>query len=338
MKKFLSRILALGILLTIVGAIVFAIGFSISGFNFSKMSSISTVDNSYKEGADAQVDNIEIIFNTSDIAVIFDENATEISIAYQTLESKNNKALTEVSVTAEAGKLTLEERAENKLYLFPIHQNPKATVTIPASREITLAASVDTGDITIAGNATLKSLKIESDTGDIYATDAVIKSLSDMSFETDTGKIKLGKFDTDTLSIEGGTGNVSIVDGIVAGKAEIELSTGDLTVISSLAAKTVEIKASSGDVLFKGNVKTESLLLDTSTGEIESDGAVIDAEEITIETSTADVELTLKGKLSDYTVLVEQSTGESNITNRTGGSRTLNINVSTGDIEIEFKE
>lgn len=338
MKKFLSRLLAFGIILTIIGAIVFAVGFSISGFNYSKMSSISVVDNIYTESADAQIDSLAILFDTTDIAVNFDENATEISITYQTLESKNKKPITSVTVSVESGKLTLKEYNENRFYLFPIKPSAKTTVTIPASRQISLFTEVDTGDVTITGNTTLKSLKINSDTGDIDTRAAVIKSLSDMSFETDTGSIKLGKIDTDTLSIDESTGDVSILEGVVANKTEIELSTGDLTVISSLAAKTVEIKASTGDVLFKGNVKTESLLLDTRTGEIESDGAVIDAEEITIETSTADVELTLKGKLSDYTVLVEQSTGESNITNRTGGSRTLNINVSTGDIEIEFKE
>lgn len=338
MKRFLSRLLAFGIILTIIGGILFAIAFSISGFNFRKMSSVTAVEHSFTESADEPINNIKIKLDTSDINVIFDENATEVSATYQTLNAKNDNVLTSIEVSVESGKLTIEETKEFKIHIFPYVSDAKATITIPSSREITLSTEVTTGDITVSGNATVKGLELKSSTGDIDMRGATIKSLSGISMETDTGWLSLGKFDTVSLSIKGNTGDVYIHDGVVTGETKIQLTTGDLTIVNSLISSKIETKASTGDVTFKGNLKASTLSIETSTGEIESDDGVVDAESIVIDTSTADVKMTLKGKLSDYTVLIDQSTGDSNISNSVGGSRTLNISVSTGDIEIDFNE
>lgn len=337
MKKFLSKLLAFGIILTLIGGIVFVIGFAISGFNFSKLSSATLVDNSYTESPDSPIDSIELYLCTSDVNVIFDETATEISVAYQTLESNNGKTLTSITASVEAGKLTLRETRDRKYHIFPSLPTAKATLKVPSSREIALSVDITTGDTTLTGNATLKSLNLHSTTGDIDTRSAALKSLSAMSFKVTTGEIRLGKFDTSTLFVKSTTGDVSILDGTVSGNSEIKTTSGDITLLAALTSDKTDIKASSGDVTVKGKLIANALTIKTTSGEIETDDGVIDAESITIDASTADIEIDLLGKREDYTITVQQTTGEANITNQAGGSKTLKIDVTTGDIEVDFK-
>ena len=337
MKKFLPKLLGIGLILILVGGIIFLCGFAASGFKFNKLSSLSVVENTFKESADQPIDTLAIYFNTSDITVVFDDNATEISIVYQTLETKNKDAFTTITPTVESGKLTLKEAFAKRVNVFPIQPKTKTTVTIPSSREITFFTETDTGDVTFIGNSAFKSFEFHSDTGYVNAKDAVIKSLSKIFFETDTGDVRLGKIDTPSLSIETDTGDIFIDEGIVSDTTLIETETGDVTVTRSLASGKTEIETNTGDVTFKGNLKTAELTIESTTGDIETDSAVIDADSIEINASTTDVEITLAGKREDYTVTIEQSTGDSNIKNQSGGSRRLNISLSTGDVEIDFK-
>lgn len=338
MKRLLSRLLTFGIIFALIGGIVFAIGFAMSGFNYEKLSSLSVVDNTYTESADSPIDSIEFFFNTSDINLIFDENATEISIVYQTLERKNKTSFTTITQSIESGKLIFKEAYAGKINIFPIQPSTKTTVTIPAAREISFFADVDTSDLTIAGNATFKSFRFNSDTGDINAKGATIKSLTSFSIETDTGDTRLGKIDATSLSIETDTGDVSIREGIILDKTIIDTDTGDVTIVGSLTSERTEIETDTGYITFKGEVKTTSLTIKSSTGDIETENAKIDAVNIEIDASTTDVEITLAGHKNDYTVIIKQTTGDSNISAQTGGTRTLNITLSTGDIEVDFKE
>lgn len=338
MKRFLSKLLALGIIFVLIGGIVFVIGFAMSGFNYDKLSSVKVVDGSFTESADAPIDKIELLFDTTDITVKFDDSASEISISYQMLADKNDKAITTITTAVDSGKLTLKEDLARKINLFPFSPSTKATVTVPASRIISLFCNVDTADITVIGSATLQSVTFKSDTGDVNTKDAIIKSLSSFSIETDTGDSRLGKIDTPSLIIETDTGRTTFTEDVVTDVAKIETDTGDITVMKSLTANRIDAELDTGNLKFKGNVKTSSLLIETNTGDIETDNAIIDAESIVINGSTGDVEVTLFGKSSDYTVTINQSTGDSNIKNQGGGSRTLNISLSTGDVEVDFKE
>jgi len=338
MKKLFSRLLALGIILVLIGGIVFVIGFAISGFNFKKLSSAKVVDGSFTESADAPIDTIELLFDTTDITVKFDDTASEISVSYQTLADRNDKAITTITAIVNSGKLTVKEECARKINLFPFTPSTQATVTVPASRVISLVSDVDTANITVIGTATLQSVVLKTDTGDVNTKDAVIKSLTSFSVETDTGDTKLGKIDTPSLSIETDTGYTKLTEDVVTDMAKFEVDTGDITVMKSLTANKIEVELDTADLKIRGNIKTSSLFIDLSTGDIETDNGVVDAESIVIDGRTGDVEMTLLGKASDYTTTINQSTGDSNIKNQVGGSRTLNISLSTGDIEIDFKE
>ena len=338
MKKLFSRLLAIGIILLIIGGIVFVIGFAISGFNYNKLSSVKVVEGSFTESADAPIDKIEILFNTTDITVKFDDLASEISVSYQTLADRNDKAITTITATVNSGKLTVKEDYARKIHLFPFTPSTQTTVTIPASRVISLVSDVDTADITVIGTATLQSVVFKTDTGDVNTKDAVIKSLTSFSIETDTGDARLGKIDTPSLSIETDTGYTALTEDVVTDVANLEVDTGDIAVMKSLTANKIQLELDTADLKIKGKIKTSSLFIDLSTGDIESDNGVIDAESIVIDGGTGDVEMTLFGKLSDYTVTINQGTGDSNIKNQGGGSRTLNITLSTGDVDVDFKE
>ena len=337
MKKLFSRLLALGIILVLIGGIVFVIGFAMSGFNLDKLSSLKVVEGSFTESADAPIDKIELLFNSTDITVKFDETASEISVVYETLTDKNDKAITTISATVESGKLTVKEACARKINIFPFSKSTKATVTIPKDRVISLISKVDTGDVTIIGTATLQEVSLTADTGDVKTKDAVIKSLTSFFMESDTGDFRLGKIDTPYLHIETDTGYTTFTEDVVADAVEIEVDTGDIRVMKSLSANKTEIEMSTADLKLFGTLKTTSLFVEFSTGDVEAEDGVIDAESIVMEGRTGDVEATLFGKLSDYTVLINQGTGHSNVKNQEGGPKRLSISLSTGDVEIDFK-
>lgn len=319
MKKSLSRLVKIGLVLTLLGGIIFVAAFAASDFNFEKMSGIVTTTETYTESDGFTANKLVLDFDTTDIKLNFDENATKISIQYNKKSTKRGDTLSYVTPSERDGTITLVETKNWKenLFLWDFKTHI-VTVTIPKERVLELVIETDTGDVTITGTGTLNGAEISTDTGDVYATRATLISTKAIKLEADTGDVKLKN--------------------LTAAGLDIETDTGDITLTDVTVSDSIILSADTGDLEIKGSLNARYLEIETDTGEFDADEAVINAEIISIKTDTGDITARIAGKLTDYEVKAKTRTGDSNITNQAGGARKLTLISSTGDIEIFFTE
>ena len=318
MKKFLSRLLAFGLIFILLGGIVFLVGFAASGWNLEKLSGITVTDTVYTESEGKNLSKLNINFNNSDVKIIFDENADAISVTYPVKTSRNGKNLTSVSIVETETTLTLREKTHwlKNLFLWDF-SDERMTVVLPAERGISLSVDTDNGDIKAEGKGTLKDMTLSTDNGDVDTTPSEITSSGKLSFDTDNGDIRIGKFDTVSLSADS--------------------DNGDITLTGGAASDKIELSTDNGDVKIKGRIAASLFTIETDNGDVETDnGGLIDAERTNIETDNGDIEIKLTGSKSDYTVSLKKDHGDSNITSQTGGSKYLSIDSDLGDIEVYF--
>lgn len=304
--------------LTLLGGLIFTIGMTAAGWDFSVMNS---VDYHHETFIEAQENTrIELDFDTNDITVFFDETATNVRVEYSEKFSKHGKALQKTTIAEINGTLRIKQ--EYQFNLTPelgFGEKSYVRVYLPANRAYALDIETDTGDVEFKGNATLTSLEIETDTGDVNLADFTIVCGGAMDVSVNTGDVFLGNFTAKSLELEASTGDISF-----NGKGVVE--------------SNVEIETSTGDVDFS-NLAGNSLRLETDTGDIESrKNTVLDFKSLHIQTSTGDVEIHLAGNESDYHVETITSTGDRYPQNHPAstGDRRLFIKTSTGDILGKF--
>lgn len=322
MKRFLARLLAIGLILILIGGVIFVIAFAASGWNFDNISGITYSSVTVTETDVGEINEIKIDFDTTDVKVNFDPEAKEVSITYPIKQNNKGMDLTTVQQRYENGMLALEEEGNSKinLYLwnFDLNNDNIITVTVPQSKIIGVDITLDTGDTAISGIGSLKYLKLETDTGDFNSENSTIAVTEKTSFKTDTGNIKLGKIDTASLYVETSTGDLHTMDVTVTDKINVECDTAYIYMNGTLTAAGIEIE--------------------TDTGDVEGKKGLLNSPNIVITTDTGDVEIKIAGKKADYTVLTHTDTGDSNITNQVSGAKQLNISTDTGDIEVYFTE
>lgn len=317
MKKIVKLLLIIGLSLTLLGGCLFLVGFGLTGFDIFALQNAQFEEKEYIENTENPVTSIALDFDTTDIKVLFDENAERVVINYPQRKNLNGKDLGNVLVVeSENGVKITEQRKITVPVLFNF-PSPVATLTLPAGRAYDLSITTDTGDLSFFGNATCSSLLLETDTGDVNTSNSTILCKGKGKIETDTGDVKLGAFDAQELSVTTDTGDVRFTSG-KANSITVTRTTGDFSLLGSLTASSLHVRSTTGDV--------------------EAKNGVIDASTITFIASTGDVQATLAGKQSDYQTVVQTDTGKSNVTSSSVGARTLNVETDTGDIHISFTE
>jgi DUF4097 and DUF4098 domain-containing protein YvlB len=298
MRKILKRFTLIGLLLTLLGGVIFLVGFAMSGFDIHKMGNIQIEEKQYSESAENPITSISLDFNLADFEILFDDDAESIFIEYPQRQTKKGKNLSKITLTETENSVTITE-TNNKFFLSAFNfVSPVVRVTLPASRTYDLSVESNTGDITILGNGTLSSLFLETSTGDTSTKRANLTCLGECEIETNTGDVYLGNFEADNLSISTDTGDIELF----------------------------------------GRLKANLLDIEVDTGDIEADDGVIDAVHIVLSADTGDIEATLLGNPSDYAIAADTDTGDSNISSSLGSSPTrwLEVETDTGDIDITF--
>ena len=318
MKKLLKIIISASLVSVLLGSTLFLCSFIAAGGDFKDMTA-STVNYQTHTGGN-DVTSIEINFERAsiDIDLIFDEDATGVTVSYPATETtKNGTLLQTVTLTENAGKITLSaKRTMADFFLFLVFSyDLKVTLTLPASSDISLDFTASTGDIAVNGEGRVKNLAFETDTGDIKVNDKITAKTA--NFEADTGDISLNAIVAETLGIEVDTGDVRLGSANVSGMADISVDTGSIYLSGRLTAERLEVESDTGDIKMK-------------------DG-IVDASKINIETDTGEVFITLAGALSDYAVIVYTDTGDSNVKGNAGGPREILVNTDTGDVRIYFE-
>jgi DUF4097 and DUF4098 domain-containing protein YvlB len=316
MKKALSIILAIGLILLLVGGIIFVITMSALGWDFNKISGISSADQTYTEAEATK--NLVIKFESTDIDVVFDETAEKISITYPQKTLKNGNKYNEITIVEKDGTLQISEKVYwYRAWLLFNFNNSKVTVRIPASRALDFSVKSDNGNICFFETGSFNSLKAETNNGNITTKPGAKISAGSTKMYTDNGDVKITNFNALSLELETDNGEIYLSDVEIAEKFTATTSNGDIELRGKLSAQKVDIE--------------------TDNGEVEAKSGLIDAKEIILSTDNGDIEATLAGKKEDYSVSIDKNhTSDSNISNNATGVRRLEIEVDNGDIEIYF--
>ncbi len=313
MKAIYKKTALFALISILLGALIFFIGFAISGFNIFNLTKIEHVEKTYSTEA-APVSRISVTSGSYDVTLRFEDGIDKISATYGEKLLPDGEVMSCLSASVEGGVLNISVIDSKKFTIWDFNSS-KLNITIPSDVNADVAVNVKSADINVIGNAILKSLDIEVSSGDVDTTAALISVNGAISVDGDTGDVELGEITAASLEIETDTGDVKL-NKITTGVLNIECDTGD-----------VEL----------GKITAESIRIETDTGDVECDGGVIEASSITVTTDTGDVELTLSGSELDYTVKAYTATGSSNVSDRIGGEKTLTVRLSTGDIRIKFE-
>ena len=342
MKKFLKKICILGLVLSLLGGVLFFVGFAASGFDIHALSNVQVIQEEYKESAENEITSITLSLNTSDFTVNFDENATGVSISYPRLQSKKGKDLNHVTITETDGAVAIRETEKFYFSLFS-WTSPVLTVTLPSSRIYDLTIEGSTGDVQINEGARFSNLKVEISTGDIKLSNV---QATELLLKTSTGDVQVnGANVLETLSITATTGSPSLFN-VTANALFVKTSTGRAKINDANVAETLSVKTNSGDIRLQGTIKASAITLVANTGDVKAKDALLNSKGIHVETDTGDVTATLTGNEREYATTVRTDTGRKNISSNTqlvldgliAPDRTLQIKTDTGDIKIYFAE
>ena len=148
-----------------------------------------------------------------------------------------------------------------------------------------------------------------------------------------------------SLTVDGGTGNITINRGFVFENIDLSLSTGDVDCYAS-AEDAIKIEISTGEIELE-DISADLIKLKSTTGDIELSNVNV-SEDVTIEVTTGDISLEgvrcrnlttdggsgnveLEDVIAVGTISVEATTG--NVYLENSDASELYINATTGDIK-----
>lgn len=320
MKKIGKIFTLIGVLLVIVGSIIFIKALGDNNWSFESLNSSRLVETTFDFNDD--INDILIDSDTSDIKI-----------------SKSNDGINKVvckgpeklihQVTLENRTLKIITHNTSKWYenLFTIG-NYSITLYLVDTEFNSLTIDESTGDINILEGFTFNSMDIEASTGDLKISSCKINSLD---IDLSTGDVTLKNIASNNIDIEVSTGTVEGEELDCKENLFIKVSTGKTTLNNS-KSKNFTSSGSTGDLYINNYIVEEKINIKRNTGDVIF--VKMDAQEICIKTSTGRVSGTL---CSDKIFFIETNTGKKVYPQTTSGGK-CEITTDTGDIVIQIEK
>ena len=286
--------------LVALGGILFAGVMANYEWDFTKLSTVTYVTNTYE--AHGEFDEISIHVDTTDIEFVPTEDGDCRIVCFEAEKARH-------SVTVQNGSLTINMTDTRNWYDHVCISlgSPKMTVYLPQKEYSALFIATDTGDIHIPKDFTFERIQIDGDTSEVDCFASV----------------------ADLLEIELRTGDIHI-DSITAEQVNLTTTTGEIAVNDATTKNGIDIKTDTGTITLKNVVAAGSLSVKSDTGDVRFEDS--DAAQISIKTSTGDVTGTL---LSEKVFITDSSTGRIRVPKTPAGGK-CEITTDTGDIRIDI--
>ena len=253
MKKWLIIATAL----VVIGSIMFVIVMTINKWDFSKLSTVKYVTNTYE--VTEEFNSIFIDTSTADIYFVPSDEGSCKVVCHEDEKLKH-------SVTVIDGTLTIKETNTKKWYEYIgiTMESTKTTVYLPEGEYEKLVIDTSTSDIEMSGDYYFDSIDISVSTGSVDLTDVNCKTLATKG---STGDICLKNVIADeSITIKRNTGDVEFVK-CDANEITVKVSTSDVKG-SLLSDKVFSAKTSTGKVKVPDSTSGGVCEITTSTGDI----------------------------------------------------------------------
>lgn len=315
-----SKMIAAAFLLILIGAILFVVGMTGHGWDFSLLNTVKYETNTHE--INDEFNKIKIDTDISDIFFELSDDDTCRVVCYEEEDLKHS-----VSVQDETLTITCKDDRTWFARFGIAFDSPKVTVYLPKTEYSSLTIKGSTGDITLPKDFNFGSADLELSTGDIDCR----ASLSGvMRIHNQTGDIRLEGLSAKELDLAVSTGHVNLVSVSCEGNISISVSTGK-TRMTDVSCNSITSDGSTGDITLKNVIAKEKITIERDTGDVEFDGC--DAEELDINTETGDVKGTL---LSEKKFIAQSDTGNVRVPETITGGKCM-ITTDTGDIKIEIR-
>lgn len=353
MKKLYQILVLVGVLLFLVGAVLFCVAMTQEDWDFSRLSDTQVEQITYTEPTGETYDRVELCFANSDVEIIFEECDT-LTLEYPKLTDRRGRAKNEVHLTKEENGITVIEEIfwyRNWLSIFNF-ADPKVKLHLPKDRVWELSIFTDNGEILVETNdqkgedgkvltdgavSHTKNFHISSDNGDVFFLDTSYLVCDEhFSVHTDSGDVQLGVVHAGSLYVETDNGEVGLWGGEVDGDVTLLSDNGDIRLYGALSAATLEVTTSNGEIIFGEALRATEVTVESNNGGIYF--ASVDATVLTIESDNGDVQASLVGNRPDYSIDVETDNGDANVEDQISYSspRVLRVETDNGDIDILF--
>ena len=307
--------------LVTLGAILFAGVMEQYDWDFTKLSTVTYVTNTYE--VSDEFDKISINVDTTEIEFVPTENETCSIVSFQAEEVKH-------SVAVQNGTLIISTVDTRKWYdhICISLGSPKMTVYLPQAEYASLIIETDTGDVNIPKDFAFDKIEIDGNTSDVNCFSPVANVLD---VELSTGDIIIDGITADQVKLTTTTGEIAVNSVTAKNNIDIETDTGKVK-LSNATCSNFVAESDTGTITLKNVMATDTISIESSTGDVRFEGS--DANEISVRTDTGDVTGTL---LSKKVFITETSTGRINVPKTTSGGK-CEITTATGDINISTKQ
>ena len=300
MRASTKKWLAAGIILVLLGGILFSCVMFVLGWDFTKLATVQYETNTYVfeesfSGISLQTDAADILFAFSEDGVC----------KVECYEAETER----YSVSVRDGILCVEISAESlRRYIGINFGSPTITVYLPKREYDSLSVRGSTGDIEIPQDFSFGKADI---------------SLS-------TGNIRMENIAAGSLALSVSTGQVNASSVTCAGDLTVRVSTGE-AYLADVSCKNFLSSGNTGDLSLRNVIAAEAFTIMRTTGDVTFAGC--DAAAISVETDTGDVTGTL---LSDKVFVTNTSTGDVDVPSAAVGGP-CTIRTSTGDITMHIQ-
>ena len=312
------------------GLVIFLIGFSIVGFNISRISTVSPYEE--KEFTESkEVSHIQV--DVENLAIEF-ASTKENELHIQYFENKEITYLIENT----GGNLQIKQQDHSKWYnqFFVIDwdmRNKTMVISIPENFEgnidiKTSNASVELSEINI------EKLIARSSNGKININNLSVRD--DLDIKTSNSSINLENVQiTGDAQIRTGNGAITLKDIDIKGESICSTSNASINLMN-LSAKDLNLQTDNGKIDLKNTTVRKGILADTSNNSILLDDVDV-GETIICTTSNGGIKGTIIGAMEDFSITSQTSNGNNNLpTDTNKGEKTARFKTSNSSIQVNF--
>lgn len=305
-----NKIYIIGAIILVLGLFLFAVGFSMTGFDITKLDTEGTYEEKTYQ-SNGNVKAITINDSNTDVKVIVSAD-NKLHMTYY----ENEHAYYEIS--EDNNTLSVEKKNNFKWYnnLFNLKfEKTTLLLTVPSDFDGELSVKTSNNSITVT-DINIEEMLLRSSNGKIEVENVKVAGLLDTNTSNSSIYISDSAISGDVVCR---TSNGKIeLEKVECGNAKADSSNGGITIAA---------------VTSKGRIEAQS-----SNGRIEIDDIEFGTD-LTLITSNNSINGEINGKLADYSVSSRTSNAKNNLPeNLKSGDKNITVNTSNGAIDIEFSE
>lgn len=258
-KKFSKSFAIAGIILLLLGMILFLTGMSLAGWNFSELSTAVYKQENYT--TQQQVTSLDISYNNAEVRILCDPKAQAVSVSYPVCTDRATGAKAQVNITEENGTLFIKEEAKFILINWQF-ETPTLTVTLPETTLTTLTVRTQNGNISAENIFAENKAEFVTQNGEIRLSQI---TASDLSIETDAGGIFLEHIECRKIQAETDLGSVHLSGTLTADYAEFISELGDIDLSEGIVnANDIHFSTDMGNISAKLSGKQQDYSADVT--------------------------------------------------------------------------